>query len=40
VAKDWEMSLGVVENEFFYFLKFMDWERLLGTLGDALTNYI
>jgi hypothetical protein len=36
VLKDWEVDLGVVGHEFFSILpKFLDWESLLGTLGDA-----
>jgi hypothetical protein len=36
VPKDWEVSLGVVGDEFFsFFPKIMDREGLLGTLGDA-----
>jgi len=37
VPKDWEVGLGVGRDEFFSILpKFLDWETVLGTLGDAL----
>jgi len=40
VPKDWDVSLGVVKDRFFFHFsqKNMDWEGLLGTLGDALAN--
>jgi hypothetical protein len=33
------VGLGVVEDEFFFSIlpKFLDWETLLGILGDALS---
>jgi hypothetical protein len=37
VLKDWEVGLGVVGDYFFVVLpKILDWESVLGTLGDAL----
>jgi hypothetical protein len=37
VPKDWEVGFGVIGDEFFSILpKFMDWDTLMGTLGDAL----
>ena len=37
MPKDWEVGLGVGRDEFFSILpKFLDWETVLGTLGDAL----
>ena len=41
VPKDWEMGLRVVWDEFFLILlKFLDWETVLGTLGDVLKTRI
>ena len=40
MPKDWEVSLGVVVDRFFsFFQKIIDWEGILGTLGDALIYY-
>jgi hypothetical protein len=37
-AKRLEVALGVVGNEFFSILpKFLNWETVLDTLGDALS---
>jgi len=39
VLKDWDVvGLGIVGDEFFpILLKILEWETVLGTLGDALT---
>ena len=40
MPKDWEVGLGVVGDEIFSILsKFLDWETLLGSPGDALKHY-
>lgn len=36
MPKDWEVVLGVVGDDFFLILpKFVNWDTVLGTLGDA-----
>jgi len=41
VPKNWEVGLRVVGDEFFKILpKFLDWEIVWGTLGDALTREV
>ena len=39
MPKDWDVvGLGIVGDEFFpILLKIIEWETVLGTLGDALT---
>jgi hypothetical protein len=39
-AKDWEVSLRVVNVFFPFFSKIMDWEELLDTLGDTLSKLL
>jgi hypothetical protein len=40
VPKDWEVGLVVVGDGVFSILpKILDWETVLGTLGDALIPF-
>jgi hypothetical protein len=40
VPKDWEVGLGTGDGFFPFLPKILDWDALLGTLGDALRDTI